>query len=70
MFDDDHLHVVILALSQCSKITESTVRWSETRRDALKALVSICSTVSGENDLGSGNFEFPQLCLYFQLSTQ
>ncbi|PNF44134.1 Tubulin-specific chaperone D [Cryptotermes secundus] len=50
---DDHLHMVIPALIQCSKITESTVRWSETRRDALKALISICSTVSGENDLGS-----------------
>jgi hypothetical protein len=60
--------MVILALIRCSKITESTVRWSETRRDALKALISICCTVCSENNLGSGNFEFPQPCLYFQLS--
>jgi hypothetical protein len=65
---DDQLHMVILALIRCSKITESTVRWSETRRDALKALISICCTVCGDNDLGPGNFEFPQLCLYFQLN--
>jgi hypothetical protein len=65
---DDQLHMVIFALLHCSKITESTVRWSETRRDALKALISICSTVCGESDLGPGNFVFPQLCLYFQLS--
>jgi hypothetical protein len=59
---DGKLHTVIPALIQCSKITDSTLKWSETRRDALKALSSVCCTVCVENDLSAGNFEFPQLC--------
>jgi hypothetical protein len=60
MFDGT-LHMVILALIQCSKITKPTLKWSETRRDALKALSSICCTVCGESDWSPGNSEFPQL---------
>jgi hypothetical protein len=60
---DGKLHMVILALIQCSKITESTLKWSETRRDALKGLISVCSAVCSENVLNPGNFEFPQLLL-------
>jgi hypothetical protein len=65
---DDQLHMVILALIECSKITQSTSKWAESRRDALKALISICHTVCSETVLGPGNFEFLQLWLYFWLS--
>lgn len=56
MFYDEQLETVILALIQCSKITMETAKWAESRRDALKALISVCHTVHGAKDLGSGNF--------------
>jgi hypothetical protein len=55
---DEQLDVVVLALIRCSKITEATAKWAECRRDALKALTSVCHTVSSSKDLGPGNFEF------------
>ncbi|XP_021918529.1 tubulin-specific chaperone D [Zootermopsis nevadensis] len=48
---DEQLDIVIVALIQCSKITETTGKWAESRRDALKAVTSICLTVSSSEDL-------------------
>ncbi|GLG98265.1 Tubulin-specific chaperone D [Gryllus bimaculatus] len=39
------LHIVLPALITCTQVTETTVKWAESRRDALKALVSVCTTV-------------------------
>jgi hypothetical protein len=64
---DERLHVVIVALIQCSKITESTAKWSESRRDALKALTSVCHTVFSEKDMQTGKFHLCQLCCHFCL---
>ena len=64
---DERLHVVIVALIQCSKITESTAKWSESRRDALKALTSVCHTVFSEKDMQTGKFQLSQLCCHFRL---
>jgi hypothetical protein len=64
---DERLHVVIVALIQCSKITESTAKWAESRRDALKALTSVCHTVFSENDMQTGKLQLSQLCCYFSL---
>ena len=63
----ERLHVVVFALIQCSKITESTAKWSESRRDALKALTSVCRTVFSEKDMQTGKFELCQLCCHFCL---
>ena len=62
---DERLHVVIVALIQCAKITESTAKWSESRRDALKALTSVCHTVFSEKDVQTGKFQLSQFCCYF-----
>ena len=64
---DERLHVVIVALIQCSKITESTAKWSESRRDALKALTSVCRTVFSEKDMQTGKLQLSQLCCHFCL---
>jgi hypothetical protein len=57
---DEQLHKVIHALIQCSKVTESTAKWAESRREALKALTSVCLTVCSAEDLGPGNSEVSQ----------
>ncbi|XP_069674548.1 tubulin-specific chaperone D [Periplaneta americana] len=49
---DDQLHIVIPALIECLKITESTSKWAESRRDALKALTNVCRTVCTGKGLG------------------
>lgn len=36
---------VIRALIECTEITETTLKWAESRRDAVKALHSITSTL-------------------------
>jgi len=64
---DEQLNVVIVALIQCSKITELTTKWSESRRDALKALTSVCRTVFSEKDMQTGKFQLSQLCCCFCL---
>jgi len=64
---NERLHVVIVALIQCSKITESTAKWSESRRDALKALTSVCRTVFSEKDKQTGKFQLSQLFCHFCL---
>ncbi|KDR20192.1 tubulin-specific chaperone D-like [Zootermopsis nevadensis] len=48
---DEHLDRVIPAVIQCSKFTETTGKWAESRRDALGALASICLTVSRSKNL-------------------
>uniref|UniRef100_A0A1B6E9Z8 Tubulin-specific chaperone D n=1 Tax=Clastoptera arizonana TaxID=38151 RepID=A0A1B6E9Z8_9HEMI len=44
MFEKD-LNVVISNLITCATITENTSKWAEGRREALKALTSICTAV-------------------------
>ncbi|XP_022185409.2 tubulin-specific chaperone D [Nilaparvata lugens] len=39
------LKSVILGLVECTKITELSAKWAESRRDAIRSLTEICSTV-------------------------
>ncbi|PSN56928.1 Tubulin-specific chaperone D [Blattella germanica] len=51
---DGQLDTVIPALIQCSKITESSGKWAESRRDSLKALTSVCHSVcNAKEDMSS-----------------
>ncbi|XP_068082742.1 tubulin-specific chaperone D [Anabrus simplex] len=40
-----HLDDVIPALLACAQITPTTLKWSESRRDAIKAITAVCNTV-------------------------
>jgi hypothetical protein len=62
---DERIHAVVLALIQCSKITESTAKWAESRRDALKALASICHTVFSETNMQTGKFNILSFAFTF-----
>lgn len=50
-----NLHTVIPALIKCTQITESTAKWAESRRDAVKALISVCTTVGVDPNSNDNN---------------
>lgn len=48
----NRLEKVIDALIKSTEITETTLKWAESRRDALKALTSICNTFNSPEHAG------------------
>lgn len=48
-----HLEMIVKALIEATVITATTTKWAESRRDAIKALTSICVTL--ENEIKSGS---------------
>ncbi|CAB3237102.1 unnamed protein product [Arctia plantaginis] len=40
----EHLPVVVKALIQCTRVTDSTQKWAEARRDAVIGLTEVCQT--------------------------
>lgn len=51
MLKDLRLLKIIKAIIDSTEINETTLKWSESRRDALKALTNICNTVSTGSDV-------------------
>lgn len=49
-----HLADIIKGLIEATAITALTLKWAESRRDAIKALTSICVTL--EDEIKSGEF--------------
>lgn len=49
-----HIDSVINALLNSIEITAPTLKWSESRRDAIKALTNICCTL--KNEVGTGEY--------------
>lgn len=45
----EHLPLTIASLIECAQITEQTLKWSESRRDAMKGLTNLCQTVGIQN---------------------
>lgn len=43
---------VIDSIMNTTEITDSTLKWAESRRDAIKALTQIAMTIGPEIDLG------------------
>ncbi|XP_045513668.1 tubulin-specific chaperone D [Pieris brassicae] len=41
----EHLPLVIRSLIECTKVTESTAKWAEARRDAVVGLTDVCQTL-------------------------
>lgn len=48
----NHLNTVTTSLINSTSVTIGTLKWSESRRDAIKALTSICVTL--DNDICTG----------------
>lgn len=48
----DKLDHVVEAVVKTTEITENTLKWAESRRDALKALTQISNTIGASKDLG------------------
>lgn len=42
---EESLPLIIESLNKCSKITDPTFKWAESRRDAVKGLTNVCQTV-------------------------
>lgn len=49
---ENHVDKVVDAIIKSAEITEVTLKWAESRRDALKALAMICNTFSMEEKYG------------------
>lgn len=49
-----HLEKVVSSLVKSTIITHETLKWAESRRDATKALCSVCVTMAEE--IGKGRF--------------
>ncbi|XP_017771538.1 PREDICTED: tubulin-specific chaperone D [Nicrophorus vespilloides] len=49
-----HIHEILQSLLDAAVINAATVKWAESRRDAIKALTSICVTLNEELDSAVG----------------
>lgn len=59
----DKLDHVVEAVVKTTEITENTLKWAESRRDALKALTQISSTIGTSKDLGKTTYVIVRLIL-------
>lgn len=47
----DKIDLAVESIIKMTEITEGTLKWAESRRDALKALTQISVTIGSERDL-------------------
>lgn len=45
----EYLPLTISSLIECAQISEPTLKWAESRRDAMKGLTNLCQTVGIKN---------------------